>query len=357
MMAGGTGGHVFPALAVAERLQAKGWEVHWLGSEKGMEASIIPKTKIPLHLISIQGLRRKDFLTKVLVPFQLIRALYQSLRVMAKLKPELVLGMGGFVTGPGGIAAWLTRRPLIIHEQNAIVGMTNRWLAKFASQVLEAFPGAFTPNAKAICTGNPVREVLLSLEKPRERLQNRQGPLRLLILGGSRGAEALNTLCPEAIQVLKPAERPEIWHQAGEAQADITIKSYQKAEVLARVDPFIEDMAKAYGWADLVVCRAGALTIEELASVGVASILVPYPFAVDDHQTYNGRFLEKQGAAKLIQQSALSPQALANILLELSADRDRLLKMAEAAFGVASRDALNKVTRVCEEAVNEYVQK
>jgi len=237
----------------------------------------------------------------------------------------------------------------VIHEQNAIVGMTNLWLARIAAQVLEGFPGAFNAKAKTICTGNPVREELLDLPPPSARFKGRQGPLRLLILGGSQGAEALNQLCPLAIQRLAKDKRPEIWHQAGGGREVLTKKAYDAARIEARVEPFIEDMTVAYAWADIVLCRAGALTVTELAAVGVGSILVPYPFAVDDHQTHNGRFLEMAGAAKLMAQSTLSAEKLADILLELSQDRDQLLKMAEAAYTTARRDALKEVATYCEE--------
>jgi len=356
-MAGGTGGHVFPALAVARRLLSGGWDVHWLGTQEGMEAEIVPKAGIPLHFISIKGLRRKGRLAWVLAPFQILGALYQSFRIISQLKPNVVLGMGGFVSGPGGIASWLKGCPLVIHEQNAIVGLTNRFLARFATVVLQAFPNAFHTKANAIYTGNPVRDELLVLPTPNERFKDRQGPLRLLILGGSRGAIALNEVCPKAIAQIPLEVRPKIWHQAGGGQQEATAKLYQASGVEAQVAPFIEDMAVAYAWADLVLCRAGALTITELATVGVGSILVPFPFAVDDHQTYNGRFLEKINAAKLIAQSVLKPEYLADIILDLTNDRHLLLKMAEAAYHEAKRDALNEVVNHCEETGNRAFKK
>lgn len=348
IMAGGTGGHVFPALAVARRLQEKGCEIHWLGTKDGLEADIVPKAAISIHYISVKGLRRKGKLAWVLAPFQVMIALFQSLRVILQVKPKVVLGMGGFVSGPGGIAAWLMRCPLVIHEQNAIVGMTNRWLAPVANQVLEAFPGAFPPTAKATCIGNPVREELLALEGPSSRFQNRVGPIRLLILGGSRGALALNQLCPLALQTIISDKRPEVWHQTGAGLDIATREAYQSKGVSARVEPFIDNMAEAYAWADLVLCRAGALTIAELTAVGVGSILVPYPYAVDDHQTHNGHFLKEAGAAKLMQQSELTKEILAKFLVELSEDRNKLLVMAEIARNLAYRDALTKVVTVCE---------
>jgi UDP-N-acetylglucosamine--N-acetylmuramyl-(pentapeptide) pyrophosphoryl-undecaprenol N-acetylglucosamine transferase len=358
MMAGGTGGHVFPALAVAERLQSQGWEIHWLGTKAGLEANIVPKAKIAIHYISVKGLRKNGVLGWCFAPTRLLLAFFQSLSIIHKLKPDVVLGMGGFICGPGGVATWLLRYPLIIHEQNAIVGLTNRALSHLAVRVLEAFPGAFNAKAKAIYTGNPIRETLLGISAPAIRFTARrqkepQGPLRLIVLGGSQGALALNEICPIAIQKMSFEKRPVVWHQTG-VKNDAAIKTkaaYETAGLLARVEPFIEDMASAYEWADLVLCRSGALTVTELATVGIGSILVPYPFAVDDHQTANGRFLENVGAAKIIDQSCLSAENLAELLTELLSDRDRLLKMAEAAFRVAKRNALSEVVMYCVQGV------
>jgi UDP-N-acetylglucosamine--N-acetylmuramyl-(pentapeptide) pyrophosphoryl-undecaprenol N-acetylglucosamine transferase len=357
IMAGGTGGHVFPALAVAERLLSQGWDIHWLGTRAGLEASIVPKANIPVHYISVKGLRKNGILGWCLAPVRLLRALFQSVNIIHQLKPNIVLGMGGFIAGPGGLAAWLLRCPLIIHEQNAILGLTNRVLSHLATRVLEAFPGAFKAKAKAIYTGNPIREALLAVPAPAVRFAERRlkeptDPLRLLVLGGSLGAVALNEVCPAAIQKLSVENRPLVRHQTG-VKNDAVIKtkaSYELAGISARVEPFIEDMASAYGWADLVLCRSGALTVTELATVGVGSILVPYPFAVDNHQTANGRFLEKAGAAKIIDQSRLSAENLAELFLELFSDRDRLLKMAEAAFNGAKRSAVTEISRYCVES-------
>lgn len=349
IMAGGTGGHVIPALTIARRLQEKGWEVHWLGTKAGLEATLVPKAMIPIHFIFVKGLRRTGLLAWGLAPLQLLWALIQSLKIIYTLNPKVVLGGGGFVSGPGGVAAWLTRRPLVIYEQNAIAGTTNRCLSFLASRVLEAFPGSFKGKIKAICTGNPVRETLLKLQPPAERFKESVGPLKLLILGGSRGAVALNQLCPKAIEKMPSNKRPQVWHQVGAGQEKVVQEAYANAGLSARVEPFIEDMAAAYGWADLVLCRSGALTVSELAAVGIGSILVPFPFAVDDHQTYNGRFLEKEGAAILVPQSTLTAEKLADLLLEFSQDRARLLLMANAAYALAKREALAEVTSYCEE--------
>jgi UDP-N-acetylglucosamine--N-acetylmuramyl-(pentapeptide) pyrophosphoryl-undecaprenol N-acetylglucosamine transferase len=357
MMAGGTGGHVFPALAIAHHLQKEGWDVHWLGTQAGLEATIVPKANIPIHYIEVRGLRKKGLLGWCLAPFRLLVAVLQSLRIIYQLKPDVVLGMGGFISGPGGLGAWLLRCPLIIHEQNAIVGLTNRVLSCVADRVLEAFPGAFSPKTKAICTGNPIREKLLDLAIPSVRFKERQEPCRLLVLGGSQGALALNQICPLALKKIPVEKRPVVWHQAGGKHEALTQAAYTAAGVSAKIEPFIEDMAAAYAWADLVLCRSGALTVTELATVGVGSILVPYPFAVDDHQTANGRFLEKVGAAQLIDQSELKAENLAEVFLELFSDRDRLLKMAEAAYQIAKRNAVNEVSRYCEEGIKRGTKK
>lgn len=357
IMAGGTGGHVFPALAVAEALKKAGWTVHWLGTKAGLEAHIVARSGFPLHYISIQGLRKKNLLTRVVAPFQIGIAVCQALKVLHAIKPRVVLGMGGFVAGPGGIAAWLMRLPLLIHEQNAIAGLTNRFLALLATRILEGFPKTFNARLKAVYTGNPVRLDLLGLRSPSERFKTREKPRRLLVLGGSRGAVALNRICSEAIQKIPVEERPEIWHQTGVEHLQMTQDCYQRSGVRARIEPFIEDMASAYSWADLVLCRSGALTIAELAAVGLGSILVPYPHAVDDHQTQNGRFLEKAGAARLIPQSRLTAERLADILLNVLTHPSRLLEMANAAHRLAHRSALDEVQAQCEEIGNRAFTK
>jgi UDP-N-acetylglucosamine--N-acetylmuramyl-(pentapeptide) pyrophosphoryl-undecaprenol N-acetylglucosamine transferase len=349
IMAGGTGGHVFPALAIAKCLQKEDIQVEWLGTQRGLEATIVPAAGIPLHCISVTSWRREGFVKRLLGPFLLLAALYQSLQILRHFKPQLVLGMGGFASGPGGIAAWFLGIPLVVHEQNAVAGVTNRILARFASRVLEGFPEGFPKQVKAIWTGNPVREELSQVSSPESRFKGRTGALRLLIIGGSQGATALNKLCPTAIAEIPEAERPEIWHQAGGGNDQVTINLYQTAGVKARVDGFIQEMDKAYAWADIVICRAGALTVAELATVGVGSILVPFPFAVDDHQTHNGRFLEAAGAAILVQQKALDPTKLAEIMIGLHGDRQRLLKMAEAAKSVAKPKATQQVLEHCKE--------
>ena len=347
IMAGGTGGHVFPALAVAERLRAHGVPVVWMGTRRGLEATLVPKAGIPMEWIGIAGLRGKSLRQRLLTPVMISQALWQAGAVLRRLHPSVVLGMGGFVSGPGGVMARLLGIPLVVHEQNAITGMTNRWLARIARRVLEAFPGTFPPDRQATTVGNPVRAAIAQLPPPAERFAGRQGPRRLLILGGSQGALALNQLVPAALALLSESERPEIWHQAGGQLHEAAADAYRNAGIAARLTPFIENMAQAYGWADLALCRAGALTIAELAAAGVGAILVPFPFAVDDHQTANARFLEQEGAALIRQQAELTAERLAALLRELFADPDRLLRMAEAARRLAKIDAAEQVAQAC----------
>jgi UDP-N-acetylglucosamine--N-acetylmuramyl-(pentapeptide) pyrophosphoryl-undecaprenol N-acetylglucosamine transferase len=350
-MAGGTGGHIYPALAVAAYLRRHDVPLLWLGTRRGLEARLVPEAGYSLLTITISGLRGKNVATLVLAPFKLMLALWQSLVLMLRIRPAAVLGMGGFASGPGGLAAWLLRIPLLLHEQNAILGLTNRLLAPLASRCMEAFPGTFGRPA-AIHTGNPVRAAIAALAVPRERMQGRNGPLRLLVLGGSLGAAALNRLVPEALGLLA-SESPgdvEVWHQAGGQHREATVERYAAVRVDARVEPYVDDMAAAYAWADLVICRAGAMTIAELAAAGVAAVLVPYPHAVDDHQTANAGYLLAAGAALLIQERDLTPSGLAALLRELATQRPKLLEMADAARRLAKFDAAEQVGRRCMEA-------
>lgn len=347
IMAGGTGGHVFPALAVAERLRAHGAAVVWIGTQRGLEATLVPKTGIPMEWIGVAGLRGKSLSQRLMTPIMLSQALWQAGAILRRLRPPVVLGMGGFVSGPGGVMARLLGIPLVVHEQNAIAGMTNRWLARIAQRVMEAFPGTFPRQRRATTVGNPVRTAIAQLPPPAQRFAGRQGPRRLLILGGSQGALALNQLVPAALALLSEAERPEVWHQAGGQLREAAETAYREAGIAVRLTPFIEDMAQAYGWADLVLCRAGALTIAELAAAGVGAILVPFPFAVDDHQTANAHFLEQGGAALIRQQAELTPERLAALLREQLADPQRLLRMAEAARRLAKIDAAEQVAQAC----------
>lgn len=342
-MAGGTGGHVFPGLAIAKRFKEKGIEVEWLGTEKGFEAKSVPAAGIKLHPISISGLRGKGLKTLLLAPFRLLIAVYQAFCVIRKVKPEVVIGMGGFASGPGGIAAWLQRVPLVIHEQNAKPGMTNRWLAKIASKVLEGFPGTFKVQPHVIGTGNPVRVEIANGKLQRTVHQ----PIHLLIVGGSLGAEAINKIVPEMLSKL-PKGCLIVYHQTGEKHYDETLKRYQLLGVEARVVPFIADMGEAYSWADIVLCRAGALTIAELCAAGVGAVLVPFPHAVDDHQTANAFYMVNQGAAFLIQQRDLTLDRLVGIMSDFIATPEKCVQMANAAYELRKIDATENVVAICE---------
>lgn len=328
ILAGGTGGHVFPALAVAIALREQNESVVWLGTRRGLEARVAPAAGFPVEWVRVRGVRRKGLLAWIVAPVQLTLALWDALRIVWRCRPKVVLGMGGYVSGPGGLAAWLLRRPLIIHEQNAVAGLTNRLLALLAREVLIAFPGSFSESPKARLTGIPVRDAIMGLPDPAERLGGRGAPMRLLVIGGSQGAQALNEAVPAAVACLPSAERPAVWHQAGEATLGVARAAYAQAGIKARIEPFIDDMAAAYAWADLVVARSGALTVAELAAAGVGAILVPYPAAVDDHQTRNGEYLANAGAAVLMPQAALTPERLA---AEIGAHvRDPALRLERA---------------------------
>ncbi len=347
IMAGGTGGHVFPALAVARELRGRGWEVTWMGAPDSFESRTVPAAGFPLVTVAAHRLRGQGMVGLALAPFRLARAVTQAWRQLGRLRPQVVLGMGGFVTAPGGLASRLRGIPLVIHEQNTVPGMANRWLARFASRVLEAFPGSFPPATGAIATGNPVRDELLQLSTPEARFADRTGPVRLLVLGGSLGAQALNERVPAALA--EAGLELEVRHQAGRGKAEATEAAYREAGVEATVTEFVEEMAQAYGWADLVVCRAGALTVSELAAVGVGAVLVPYPHAVDDHQTRNAAYLVEAGAARLLPQRELTPASLAGLLRELCADRATLLEMARRARALGRPDATRRVADQCVE--------
>ena len=349
IMAGGTGGHVFPGLALARLLREQSLEVIWLGTARGLESRVIPAEGIPIERLSVGGLRGKGALTWVAAPFRLLLALGQALAVMWRHRPVVVVGLGGFVTGPGGVAAWLTRRPLLIHEQNAIAGFTNRCLAHLARQVLEAFPGSFGNNVHARAIGNPVRRDISAVPPPATRFAGRTGPVRILVIGGSQGATRLNAIVPFALKRLSAWLPFDVRHQAGERWIEAGRASYAQAGVRADVRPFIEDMSEAYGWADLVICRAGALTVSELAAVGVAAILVPFPNAVDDHQAYNAQYLVREGAAVLISDRELTAERLASELQRVCAGRGTLLAMAERARLLGKPRAADELAASCME--------
>ena len=347
--AGGTGGHVFPGLSVATVLQDLGLKVIWIGTEAGLESRLVPEAGIEMDRITIKGLRGKGKIKLLLAPWQLLRACFQSIKIVLRRKPQAVLGMGGFVSGPAGFAAWLLRKPLIVHEQNAVPGLTNKLLSLLAIQTLEAFPGTFQPNKKVHHLGNPVRHEIAEIDRPEKRLEGRTGSIRLLIIGGSQGAQILNEMLPDVLSTM--SDHFEIWHQTGENNLDQTKQNYTDAKVSARVEPFIANMADAYSWADLVICRSGAMTVTELAAAGVATILIPYPLAVDDHQTKNGQYLVNAGAAIMLQQKNMTKESLGNTLKVLSEDRPKLTEMACCARSLSCPDAAELVAAICLEVV------
>jgi len=346
IMAGGTGGHVFPALAVADELHSRGVPVVWLGTKAGIESRLVPEAGYPIEWMSITGLRGKNTLTLLLAPVRIVMACWQALGVLLRRRPCAVLGMGGFASGPGGLMAWLIRKPLLVHEQNAIAGMTNKILARFANVVMQAFPGVFK---YAKTTGNPVRQSICKLTPPEDRFAQRHGQdnLRLLVIGGSLGAVKLNEIIPQALAKVAQSERPEVIHQTGLKNIDTAKDCYKDAGVEAKVEAFIDDMPAAYEWADLVICRSGAMTVFELAAAGVASILVPYPYAVDDHQTGNAHYLENTGAAIIRQQDELTTDWLVGVINDFSANRKKLLDMAVAARKLAIPGSAKTIADAC----------
>lgn len=352
IMAGGTGGHVFPALAVAREFLSRNISVVWLGTHQGIEAQVVPDAGIPIEWVSVSGLRGKGLVRLIKAPFMMALAAWQCFRIVMRVKPRVVLGMGGFVTGPGGVVAKLMAKPLCIHEQNAIAGMTNRYLSRIANKVMQAFPTAFSTNPNALTIGNPVRETIVALPAPEVRMQGREGPLRLLVLGGSLGAQALNEIVPQALSLFSASERPVVKHQTGKKNYQQAVEYYQHAGIERNVEvlAFIDDMAEVYAWADFVICRAGALTVSELCAAGLGSLLVPYPFAVDDHQTMNAHFLVDANAAYLVQQKELDADHLYSLLNGLNEDRGKLVSMAKSARQLAQVDAARQVADQCCEA-------
>ncbi|WP_114650010.1 undecaprenyldiphospho-muramoylpentapeptide beta-N-acetylglucosaminyltransferase [Pseudothauera hydrothermalis] len=343
VMAGGTGGHIFPGIAVAEVLRAKGWRIVWMGNPDGMEARLIPARGYETAWVRFTALRGKGLLRKLMLPMNLLAGFWQALRQLRRVRPDVVLGMGGYISFPGGMMAALTGRPLVLHEQNSVAGLANRVLAGVADSVLSGFPQVLK-NARWV--GNPVREEIAATAPPAQRFAGRSGPLRLLVVGGSLGASVLNLTVPQALARIPAGQRPLVTHQAGEKQIDALRAAYRDAGVDGELLPFIDDMAARYAAADLVICRAGALTVAELAAVGVASVLVPFPHAVDDHQTGNARFLSEHGAAILLPQHELSADALAGLLAGLN--RARLLEMACKARELAKPQAAFEVAAECE---------
>ena len=344
--AGGTGGHVYPALAVADYLREQDIKITWVGTEKGLEHRVIPAAGIPLEIISISGLRGKGLLNLLYVPLKLVLAIAQVINIFIKTKPDAVLGMGGFVSGPCGLAAFILRKPLYLHEQNAIPGLTNKVLRYLATTTMQAFPNSFK-NKDVVTMGNPIRKEISELVSPEKRMSKRDDSIRLLVIGGSLGAQALNENVPQALSEISNDLQANVWHQTGKDKLDTTVKIYKKLKVEAKVTEYIEDMAEAYEWADLVICRAGALTISELANAGVAAILVPYPHAVDDHQTANATYLTSVDAAIFIPQEQLIPKLKESITELLQAGRTKLIEMAKAARELSKPNATQEVAEIC----------
>ena len=349
IMAGGTGGHVFPGLAVAHQLQAEGWQIHWLGTADRMEAQLVPAHGYPISFIDIQGVRGNGLRRLCAAPWRILKSIWQARRVIKAVQPDLVLGMGGFAAGPGGIAAWLSGIPLLLHEQNAAAGMTNRLLSRLASRVLMGFPGAFGSRIAGDVVGNPVRAEVVALATQPLKLPDHQQPLQVLIIGGSLGARVLNEVVPQA---LASVDQVRIRHQTGKDNVEAVEMSYRDLGIGdVEVSEFITDMAQAYQWADLIICRAGALTVAEVAAAAVPAIFVPLPHAVDDHQTRNAESLTREGAALLLPQRELTPARLAQQVGELNRHREQLVYMAQAARRVAILNATERVAAVCRQLV------
>ena len=347
IMAGGTGGHIYPALAVADYLKKQGHAIHWLGTDVGLEARLVPEHGYPLLTIQVSALRGKGWLKKILAPCLVSRAIFQSLCLFIKHKPKAVLGMGGFASGPGGIAAWLLRIPLLLHEQNAIAGLTNKMLKPFANVVMQAFPATFKKTPNVYTTGNPVREAILSVKPPGLRFNERTEKYNLLIVGGSLGAKRLNEIVPLALAELKDEVNLTVRHQSGEKHLDATREKYEESGIDVILSSYIDNMAEAYAWADLVLCRAGAMTIAELSAIGVASILIPFPYAVDDHQTANARYLSDEACALLIQEADLSVEKLSQAIADLCTSRAELLRIANKARTLSRSQATETVASLC----------
>ena len=344
VMAGGTGGHIMPGLAVADVLASRGWSVQWLGNPDKMEGKLVPARGYPLVPLRFAGVRGKGWISKLKSPFLLLGALSQAWKQFSRVRPTVVLGMGGYVAFPGGLVAWLRRRPLVLHEQNAVAGMTNRWLAQFAKKVLAGFPGAL-PGAEVV--GNPVRLDVAQLPEPETRFAGRTGPLRVLVVGGSLGATALNTVLPRALALMPESLRPEVTHQAGAQHIEALQQAYKDAGVEAKCVAFIDEMAQALGQTDLLICRAGAMTVAEVSAAGVAALFVPFPAAVDDHQTANAGFLSRDDAAWIKQQRDLSPEWLAEWLQ--ASTRQELCRVAARARKHAQAQSAERIADICEE--------
>lgn len=344
VMAGGTGGHIFPGLAVAEALRDAGWRVHWLGVPGSMEHDLVPPRGFAFESVEFSGVRGKGIRTLALLPLRLLRAFWQSWQVVRRVQPDVVLGLGGYITFPGGMMASLYGKPVVLHEQNSVAGMANKMLAQVADRVFTAFPGVFKTGQ---WVGNPLRRAFTEQATPAQRFAGRTGPLRVLVVGGSLGAKALNDMVPKALALMPAPTRPVVTHQSGAKQIDALRANYEAAGVQADLTPFIDDTASAFAQADLVICRAGASTVTELAAVGAAALFVPFPFAVDDHQTRNAQFLVQHGGGWLVQQAELTAEALAERLSGLT--RECLLDCAQKAHEQKKTNATREVVMACEE--------
>ena len=349
IMAGGTGGHIFPGLAVAEALRERGWRVHWLGgrgspAQPSMESQLVPPRGFALETIAFSGVRGKGLVTLAFLPLRLLKAFWQSLQVVRRVQPGVVVGLGGYITFPAGMMSVLLGKPLVLHEQNSVAGLANKVLAGVADRVFTAFPGVLK---RATWVGNPLRAAFLNQPEPARRFAGRSGPLRLLVVGGSLGARALNEIVPQALARIAPDQRPRVTHQSGARQIDALRASYAQAGVAAELTPFIDDTAQAFADADLIICRAGASTVTEIAAVGAAALFVPFPSAVDDHQTANARFLVAQGGGWLLPQHELTAEGLAELLQKT--ERQALLACAQQAKTMQKLDATREVVAACEE--------
>jgi len=353
VMAGGTGGHIFPGIAVADKLKSAGWNVHWLGTAKRMEATLVPEHGYDISFINIAGLRNKHWKEWIKTPFKLMQSVLQSIQVIRDVKPDVVLGMGGYASAPGGFAAWALGKPLVLHEQNAVAGMSNRFLSKLATRVLSAFPGAFDKKTNYEVIGNPLRSDIIAIENviPEQPASSK----KVLVVGGSLGAQVLNETVPQAMKQIK-VQSINVWHQTGKGKQEAVLQSYQEyglPEETIKVTEFIDDMAEAYKWADVVICRAGALTVSELAMAAKPAVFVPLPHAVDDHQTKNAMYLVERGAAKLIPQVEFNGTTLAQTLNALFISDAVVQKMAKEAHDAAHADATNHVADICIELASK----
>jgi len=353
IMAGGTGGHVFPGLSVAKALTESGCSVIWLGTKEGIENKLVPEAGIDIEFISVMGLRGKNIRTTLIALRRMFAAFFQSFLILMRHRPQVVLGMGGFASGPGALAAFVLRYPLIIHEQNAVPGSTNRFLSKIASSVLEAFPGSFPSNIKAITIGNPVRREIAEIEEPNKRLEDREGPIRILVIGGSQGSLILNKAIPIALKELSLITKLEVLHQAGHKTISQAKEAYENVSVGLYLVEFIEDMADAYKWADMVICRAGAMTVTELTNVGLPAIFIPFSMAIDDHQNANAKLMQEVGAAEIIQEKDIASGALALVLRDWIEDRNILKRRANLATSLAKPESTSDIVEVCLNYVNQ----